>query len=136
MIPNADFSRKLDGWWIKKDPDNVIVEVSDEGLFVSSDANFDFGLTRQLYIKRPGRYVLSVDYRGTNTTGVEVEMFITTISADGEKNYTKTIYPSDVRYVTHSMEPVELTEGYINIGIKMHTPPVFAKIKQFSLVVI
>lgn len=135
LIPNADFSRKLDGWWIKKDPDNVIVEVNDEGLFVSSDANFDFGLTRQLYIKRPGRYVLSVDYRGTNTTGVEVEMFITTISADGEKNYTKTIYPSDVRYVTHSMEPVELTEGYINIGIKMHTPPVFAKIKQFSLVV-
>lgn len=136
IIPNADFSHGLDGWWVSRNPDGVCVQTDEEGLFVSAGTNFDFSVTRQLYIKHPGRYVLSVDYRGTNTTGVEVELFMTKITADGEKTYTKTIYPSDVRYVTHALDAVELTEGHVNIGIKMHTPPVFAKIKQFSLVVI
>ncbi len=136
ILPNADFSTGLDGWWMSKTPDEVSVEIGDEGMYISSDTNFEFELTKQIYIKQPGRYVLSVDYRGTNTTGVDVCLFMTKISADGQKEHTKKIYPSDIRYVTHSLEAVELSEGHINIGIRMHTPPVFAKIKQFSLVVI
>ena len=136
ILPNPDFFDGLDGWWISKNPDNVMLETNDEGLYISSDTNFDFEITRQIYIKQPGRYVLSVDYRGTNTTGVDVCLFMTEISADGQKEHTKKIFPSDIRYVTHSLEAVELSEGHINIGIRMHTPPVFAKIKQFSLVVI
>ena len=85
------------------------------------------------YINQKGKYRLDVDYRGTNTTGVEIILFISQISSDGEKQKQKNIYPSDVRFVTHSIEEVMLEAGHIKIGIKMHTPPVFGRIARFSL---
>jgi len=122
-----------EGWWISKKPDDVIVRAEDEGLFISSDKNFEFSIEKQIYIKQKGKYRLDVDYRGTNTTGVEIILFISQISSGGEKQKQKNIYPSDVRFVTHSIEEVMLEAGHVKFGIKMHTPPVFGRIARFSL---
>ena len=133
LIPNGNFEKGLEGWWISKKPDDVIVRTEDEGLFISSDKNFEFSIEKQIYIKQKGKYRLDVDYRGTNTTGVEIILFISQISSGGEKQKQKNIYPSDVRFVTHSIEEVMLEAGHVKIGIKMHTPPVFGRIARFSL---
>lgn len=134
LIANGDFQRGLDGWWYDADPADLPVSTGPEGIYVRSNQNFKFSIGRQIYIHKEGSYTLSVDYRGTNTTGVEVELYIAEISADGEEVHTKRIFPSDVRYVTHRLEDVELKPGYVRVGVRMHTPPVFAKIKGFSLV--
>lgn len=45
--------------------------------------------------------------------------------------------PADVRSVTHVVDNIEIKKNAkVTVGLKMHTPPVFAKIKKFSLVVI
>ncbi len=45
--------------------------------------------------------------------------------------------PADVRFVTHVVDNIEIKKNAkVTVGLKMHTPPVFAKIKKFSLVVI
>ena len=39
--------------------------------------------------------------------------------------------------MTHVVDNIEIKKNAkVTVGLKMHTPPVFAKIKKFSLVVI
>ena len=45
--------------------------------------------------------------------------------------------PADVRFVIHVVDNIEIKKNAkVTVGLKIHTPPVFAKIKKFSLVVI
>ena len=45
--------------------------------------------------------------------------------------------PADVRFVTHVADNIEIKKNAkVTVGLKIHTSPVFAKIKKFSLVVI
>ena len=45
--------------------------------------------------------------------------------------------PADVRFVTHVVDNIEIKKNAkVTVGLKIHTPPVFAKIKKISLVVI
>ena len=81
-------------------------------------------------------YRLSVDYRGTNTTGVKVELFIRTISCNGQEEQKKTIFPADVRFVTYSIDNLMLDAGQVQVGVRMDTPPVFGRIKNISLVAV
>ena len=89
---------------------------------------------RDIKIDKAGKYQLSVDYRGTNTTGVKVSLYMKTISCNGEELFSKDIFPSDVRYVTHSLNAVTLPVGTLRIGIKLDTPPVFGRIRNLRLV--
>ena len=86
------------------------------------------------YLSTPGKYRLSVEYRGTNTTGVEVTLFLKVITCNGEQLFEKRIFPSDVRFVVHSIEDLKLSAGQVQLGIRMNTPPVFGRIRNISLV--
>ena len=57
-----------------------------------------------------------------------------TISCNGEGLFTKDIFPSDVRYVTHSLDATELQPGTLRVGIRLDTPPVFGRIRNLRLV--
>ena len=103
-------------------------------IYVSCRSNFVFDLFRDIKIDKPGKYQLSVDYRGTNTTGVKVSLYMKTISCNGEELFTKDIFPSDVRYVTHSLDAMELQPGTLRVGIRLDTPPVFGRIRNLRLV--
>ncbi len=134
LIPNGDFSDGTKGWWTIKNPDDVIVEEKDHEVYVSCKSNFTFELARDVHIDKAGKYCLSVEYRGTNTTGVQVELFLKVITCNGQEEFTKTIFPSDVRFVLHSIEKLELPAGQVQLGIRMNTPPVFGRIRNISLV--
>lgn len=134
LIPNGDFSEGIKDWWLCRKPEEVEVNVQDGEVYVSAKCNFTFELSRNVFINKAGKYRLSVDYRGTNTTGVQVELFLKTISCNGQNEIKKTIFPSDVRFVTHSIEDITLEVGQVQVGIRMNTPPVFGKIRNISLV--
>lgn len=134
LIPNGDFTEGTNGWWIVKNPEDVIVEEREEEIYVSSKSNFTFQIFRDVYVEKEGNYCLSVDYRGTNTTGVEVELFLKAISCNGEQVYQKKIFPSDVRFVSHEINNIHLSVGQVQLGIRMTTPPVFGRIKNLSLI--
>ena len=74
-IPNGDFRDGTKGWWITKNPEDVEVVEQDGEVYVSAKCNFTMELFREIHISQKGRYRLSVEYRGTNTTGVQVELF-------------------------------------------------------------
>jgi arabinogalactan endo-1,4-beta-galactosidase len=133
LVPNGDFSEGIKGWWMKKDPAEVEVHAEEQEIYVSAKCNFTFELFRDVHLDKAGKYRLSVDYRGTNTTGVLVEVFLKTISCNGQEEYKKTIFPSDVRFVTYSIDDLMLEAGQVQLGIRMNTPPVFGRIKNVTL---
>ena len=135
MIPNGDFARGSQDWWTKSTPpDEVTVEFRDHEVYVSSKCNFTFELFRDIYLNHAGNYRFSIDYRGTNTTNVHVEIFLIEITYSGEKEHAKEIYPSDVTFVTHEMETLSLPAGQVRVGIRMNTPPVFGRIGAIRLI--
>lgn len=134
LIPNGDFSESINGWWVTKKPGDVEVKVQEHEIYVSSKCNFTFELGREIFVNKLGKYRLFVDYRGTNTTGVQVELFLKIISCNGQKEIKKQIFPSDVCFVTHCIEDIMLEVGQVQVGIRMNTPPVFGRIRNISLV--
>ena len=155
LIPNGDFRDGIEGFWLEKDRDDIEIicrnpedtspalsgdsstgscSKAPQEIYVSCKSNFCFDLFRDIKIEKSGKYQLSVDYRGTNTTGVKVSLYMKTISCNGEELFSKDIFPSDVRYVTHSLDAVTLPVGTLRIGIKLDTPPVFGRIRNLRLV--
>lgn len=134
LVPNGDFSDGISGWWVTRQPEEVVVEEREQEIYVSAKSNFDCDIFRDVYLSTPGKYCLSVEYRGTNTTGVEVTLFLKVITCNGEQLFEKRIFPSDVRFVRHELKEMELPAGQVQLGIRMHTPPVFGRIRRFSLI--
>lgn len=133
LIPNSDFSDGDEGWWIEPDGD-VTIKVENNEVYVSSVQNYKLHLYRDIHVDRAGHYKLSVDYRGTNTTGVKIFLYLSVITCNGETSYSRQIYPTDVNFVTIELEEMELPMGQIRVGITMDTPPVFGRITNFRLI--
>lgn len=137
LISNPEFKDGFNNWQIETSLEEGQYTLGKDGVFISSDANFDYSISQTVDIEYTGEYIAAVDYRGTNTTGVEVELFMDVEDESGVHTYTSDIFPDDIRFVTHLLKPVRLQKNArVTVGLRMHTPPVFAKIKKFSLVVI
>ena len=125
-----------DDWWIGSSPEDGCYKVTDDEVFVESKSNFKFWLARDIMITTPGKYSFLIDYRGSNTTGVNVKMFIKSIKCSGEEYLEKPIYPSDVDFVTHSIDGVHLDIGSAQIGIEIEAPPINARIRNPKLILV
>ncbi len=134
LIPNGNFSEGLKDWWVSRKPEEVEVTVQNGEVYVSAKCNFTFELSCSVFIDKPGKYRLSAEYRGTNTTGVQVELFLKTISCNEQNEIIKTIFPSDVCFTTYCIDDVMLEIGQVQLGIRMNTPPIFGRIRNISLV--
>ena len=134
LIPNGDYTDITSGWWITKSPEDVNVKLENGELILSSLSNFSLEVCRDVRIDKPGKYRLSVEYRGTNTTGVKVQLFFKRITCDAEVLSTKNIYPSDIDFETTTLDLEVPEAGNARIGIKIDAPPVSGRIRNFRLV--
>lgn len=134
LVPNGDFAQGCKDWWIHKDSEEIEIREGNQEIYVSSKSNFKFKLFRDVYVNQAGKYQLMVDYRGTNTTGVKVALFLKKITCNGEALHKKDIFPSDVRFVTHSLDTLELGVGQVQLGIEIDSPPIFGRIKNIRLI--
>lgn len=62
-----------------------------------------------------------------------MEMFLRVISFDGELIYKEDIFTSDVRFVVHKIENIELAKGQIQLGIRLDSPPITGRVRNFQL---
>lgn len=134
LIPNGDFAQGTEGFWTICEPSDIEVTAENGEVYVSSRENFVYQLFRDVHIDKAGTYHLSVEYRGTNTTGVKVQLFLKVITCNGEEMFAKDIFPSDVSFVTHEIRDLQLKPGTVQVGIRMETPPVFGRIRNLRLV--
>ena len=133
LIPNGDFSAGLDDWWCMKSSDSVDVNFLDGVLEFSSTQNFRLELCKDILVEQEGSYQLLTDYRGTNTTGVHVELYLKHKDCNGEEVFSQEIFPSDYDWVTHTLDHLHLERGVYQVGILVEAPPVTGKIRNLRL---
>ena len=134
LIPKGNLLDVTKGWWLTKTPEIVEVRSENEELEFSSLSNFSLEICRDVRVDKAGKYRLSVDYRGTNTTGVKVQLYFKRITCCEEVVSSKNIYPSDIDFETTTLD-VEVPEaGNTRIGLKIDAPPVYGRIRNFRLV--
>lgn len=98
-------------------------------IYFKGTMNFTLHISQIVTISKAGKYHLSVDYLGDNTTGVDVVLF-----AKADKELFKTIiHPSDDAWTTYNLENLTLQAGKVQIGIRIIAPPIYGKIKNFNL---
>ena len=131
----------MEGWQVVCGDERVKVELHPEFVdpfpappvyyaYIESPVNFKLELKTQVKGLIPGIYSLQVQYRGTNTTGVDVSLFF----EDKEDNKVETvIFPTDEDWVTYELSDIFVKEDKAYLGIKIESPPVFGKIKGFIL---
>lgn len=139
-IPNGNFNKELEGWTIKCEESLVKTELHPEFidpfpappvnyLFVESSVNFNFEMENTIENLTPGLYCLQVEYRGTNTTGVDVKLFART----DKDNKETTIFPTDEDWISYEIPDILVGNGQINLGLRITSPPVYGKIRNFTL---
>jgi arabinogalactan endo-1,4-beta-galactosidase len=140
-IINGDFEGGMEGWNVNCDDERVKIEIHPEFIdpfpappvnymYVESPINFKLEISRGLDDLEPGTYSLQVDYRGTNTTGVDVRLFAETDEYNKREAY---IFPTDEKWTTYILSDIIVTNDTCRIGLNMVSPPVFAKIRKFTL---
>lgn len=135
LLVNADFFADTQNWMVVKRPAKVdVTHDSAEGyLQVDARQNFFFSLSQEVRITQAGTYVLSVEYRGTNTTCVDVKLYGEQLLREGYLRKEKTIYPTDAAWMRYEIEEIELQEGSFMAGLEIKSPPVTGKIRNFKL---
>lgn len=116
-------------WDMSKSDDEVKVSLSGSGLTVESLMNFRFGISQTVRIDTAGVYRLKVSYRGVDTTGVDVRMFMET----AKQYQDMVIHPADEEWTVYEMESIRCDAGMLTFGIKIAAPPVSARICGFYL---
>lgn len=140
-IDNGDFSRGLEGWDIIRTDERVQVEVHPEFIdpfpsppihyiYVESPINARIDIKKKIKGLQTGIYNLSMDYKGTNTTGVDVRLMCT---SKGHDRKEEIIYPTDEKWITYTLMGITVNKGEITLGLSISSPPVFAMIRKFTL---
>jgi arabinogalactan endo-1,4-beta-galactosidase len=141
-IGNAAFEDGLRGWEIRSEDSRVKVELLQEFdepfpapptnyIYVESPVNFTWKLEKQMEGLTPGKYSLSVEYRGTNTTGVDVRLYAGETSHDYKE---LVIYPTDESWITYELPDIMIEKVTLKLGITIVSPPVYGKIRKMKLI--
>ncbi|MCR5416848.1 MAG: arabinogalactan endo-1,4-beta-galactosidase [Pseudobutyrivibrio sp.] len=124
------FKNNLEGWNYSN-PDNVDYEITEENnvFKFGSTGNVKFELSQNQVIENTGNYKLAVDYRGDNTTGVSVKLFIKFPDYRREIN----IYPSDKMW-TKGILDVHMECGTeVEMGVEVDSPKITGEIRNVAL---
>lgn len=135
LVTNSDFTADIQNWMVVKRPReiDVMCDLKEGYLQVDAKQNFFFSLSQEVRITQAGTYVLSVAYRGTNTTGVDVKLYGEQLLLEKRLRREKTIYPTDAFWMHYEIEDIELQEGSFMVGLEINSPPIMGKIKDFRL---
>lgn len=129
LAVNPRWEDEFSGWDIVKSSDGVTLNLSGDGLTVSSPMNFNFTLSQTMRLETAGIYRLKLSCRGVDTTGVDVRMFIVT-----PKQYQDmVIHPSDEEWTVFEMDDIKCDAEELTFGIKIMSPPMMIRISQFWL---
>ena len=141
FISNSSFENGMEGWSIACQDKRVKVEIHPEFIdpfpalpiyyvYIESPVNFELELKTKVEGLKPGIYRLQAEYRGTNTTSVDVKLFF-----EGKKNniYETVIFPTDEDWITYELGDIVVKEDKGYLGLKIESPPIFGRVRKFTL---
>ena len=138
-VRNGNFAEDTDYWRVTANREvrtDIRPEIAEEYpygtenyFYFECKDNFEMELSQTIVGLEPGKYILSVEYRGDNTTGVQVALY-----AKGQAVNEKTeIFPTD-REWRRSELPLEVSDaGEMEVGIKVDSPAIYGKVRKVTL---
>lgn len=153
LIRDENWEEGFTQWGIEKSDERVSVSLCPDlntafpdppvnHIRVESPVNFRFVICQEVRIQSPGKYKLQAEYRGTDTTNVDVRLFM---EIAGEKVFMEenqaiinqkeqVIHPVDDDWIVYEIGNFECQPGVLKVGIRISAPPVYGKIRQFRLI--
>ena len=140
LILDPNWDNGLTQWNLDKSEEQVVAQLFPEfvdpfpapplnAIRVESPKNFTFCVSQQVDITKEDYYNLQVEYKGTDTTNVEICLFIKT----SEETRETMIHPSEHEWGIYEVKHVLCKPGKITVGIKIVSPPVYGLMRRFQL---
>ncbi len=141
LIHDADWKEGLAEWTVTQDQEQVIAQIVPEfvdpfpalplnNLRVEGIRNFNFSISQKVWAAYPGIYCLSVEFLGTDTTNVDIRLFVQSVR---ERRET-VIHPVEHKWQIYKIESIRCREEYVTVGITIQAPPVYGIMRNFRLV--
>lgn len=140
LISDPNWDNGLTQWNLEKSEEQVVAQIFPEfvdpfpapplnAIRVESPKNFTFCISQQVDIAKEDYYSLQVEYKGTDTTNVEICLFIRT----SEETCETMIHPTEHEWGIYEVKHVLCKPGKITVGIKIVSPPVYGLMRRFQL---
>ncbi len=140
LISDPNWDNGLTQWNLEKSEEQVVAQLYPEfedpfpapplnGIRVESPKNFTFCVSQQVDIAKEDYYNLQVEYKGTDTTNVDIRLFIKT----SEETCETMIHPTEHEWGIYEVKNVLCKPGKITVGIKIVSPPVYGIMRRFQL---
>lgn len=140
LLSDVNWDQGLAQWESESSGEETLAQICPEfpepfpappinALRVEGKKNFSFHISQKVPVARPGRYRLAVEFRGADTTNVDIRLFV---QFGGECRETA-IHPSEHGWEEYRVEIAADREGYLTAGIRMQSPPNYGMMRKFSL---
>ncbi len=140
LISDPNWDDGLTQWELDKSEEQVLAQLFPEfadpfpapplnAIRVEAPKNFTFCISQQVTITKEDYYNLQVEYKGTDTTNVEIRLFIKT----SEEICETIIHPTEHEWEVYEVNHVLCKPGKITVGIKIVSPPVYGLMRKFQL---
>lgn len=147
LLKNTDFESIFEGipedWEISVEAEQdsftgeIRQEVEEEFPFQATnyyyfkaEGNFKMLFQQRVYGMMPGTYLFSLLYRGDNTTGVDVKMYV---KEDGRELAAKEIFPSAEGWTEHRVCFALADNTVAEVGVEITAPAIYGEIKGMFL---
>lgn len=139
LLWDMNWDEGLAQWEVKKSEEQVVAQLFPEfenpfpappvnALRVEAVRNFTFCISQQVEITREDRYHLQVEYKGTDTTNVDIRLFLKMDSGVVET----VIHPTEHEWGIYEIKDVLCKPQKVTIGIQISSPPVYGMMRKFS----
>lgn len=138
LLRDVNWDDGLTQWELEKSEEQVVAQLFSEfidpfpappvnAIRVEAPKNFTFSVSQQVEISKAGFYSLQVEYKGTDTTNVDIRLFIE--SAEGIKEIM--IHPTEHDWGVYTVKHELCKPQKIKVGIRISSPPVYGLMRRF-----
>lgn len=144
LLRNTNWDEDLEYWDVEVSREGVMLQRYPEFLDpfpapprnavrVEAVRNFHFTLSQEVEIPEAGDYCLKCRYKGADTTGVEVHLFLREEgrAEDAGSTVQAVIHPTEHEW-QEARVCARLEPGRCTVGLCIAAPPVYGMVKEFG----
>jgi len=140
MLRDADWEDGLTQWKIDSPDEWVDIQLYPEfidpfpappknALRVEAQKNYNFQISQKVHILQEDSFKLQVEFKGTDTTNVDIRLFARTNELEKET----VIHPSEHEWTLYEIDDIICQKGDLTIGIRITAPPMYGMMRNFNL---
>lgn len=140
LLMDANWEEGMTKWDVEKGSEQVTVQLIPDfiepfpappvnELKVEAPRNFTFSVSQKAALTGAGYYKLSVEFQGTDTTNVDIRLFLESEEGTSEM----AIHPTEHEWSVYEVEKTFSKPQEVTVGIRISSPPIYGMMRRFCL---